>query len=255
MGKKMIFLLLSFSFLFISCKKLEKKSNKNVPKTNLEERKEAMPPVKTYFDENILKEEEEFEGSLWSKKQKSIYKDGRASEIGDIVFVNISDSTKASMQESGSKSYSAKLEGGAAKKFEQGVGGLGKGTYNSSNQLDLSKGSAFDGRISARIEKIDKYGNLFIKGIKKVLVSNRMEKLEVSGFVRPQDISFENNINSDYMDKLEITYNDRVYYIRGEDFKLGENKDSIQAMNPEDNEGKETEIKKANKKRGLFGGF
>lgn len=215
---------------------VEKEAKENLVKNSKETQIASMPDVKVFFPE---KEEEDkrYISSIWGVERKSIYADSKANGIGDIVFVVIKESANAKVDyskvKSGYTNYAGEPEGSGqvfVKKTDSIRGDYGNTTNpkltpkekeaaqytppasDSYNGTSTGKSSfAFEGQISSRIVGIDKYGNLFLKGSKTALVNNEIVVLELSGFVRAQDIKGDNTVDSDLIENMEFLYNGALY--------------------------------------------
>lgn len=100
---------------------------------------------------------------------------------------------------------------------------------------------AFEGQIAARIIGTDKYGNLFLKGTKTALVNNEIVVLEMSGFVRSQDIKADNTVDSEFIENMEFLYNGALYVRQPIiEKEIGSNADMVVAVPVEETKEKTT---------------
>ena len=65
---------------------------------------------------------------------------------------------------------------------------------------------AFTTTISARIVKVLSNGNYFIEGSKEILLNNEKQIMQITGVIRPYDISQNNEISSRYVSDAKISY-------------------------------------------------
>ncbi|MCI6565447.1 flagellar basal body L-ring protein FlgH, partial [Campylobacter sp.] len=64
----------------------------------------------------------------------------------------------------------------------------------------------FTTTISARIVKVLSNGNYFIEGSKEILLNNEKQIMQITGVIRPYDISQNNEISSRYVSDAKISY-------------------------------------------------
>ena len=77
----------------------------------------------------------------------------------------------------------------------------GKGSINRQEQVNL--------RVAATITQLLPNGNLVISGKQQMVINYDMRELQISGVVRPEDISSENTVNYDQIAEARITYGGR----------------------------------------------
>lgn len=161
--------------------------------------------------------------SLWAAGQDSLFSDRRASRTGDIltVVIEIDDSAEFSntsgRSRSGSESSSITGLFGIPQRLDAA---LPEGA-SSAQAVETSGASTFSGEGStARNEKltlrvaatvVDELPNgvLRIEGVQEVRVNFEMRELLISGYVRPIDISRQNEITYDKIAGAQISYGGR----------------------------------------------
>lgn len=161
--------------------------------------------------------------SLWSGERHSLLGDRRAIQRGDIltVVIEIDDSASISNSTDRSRNGSEELsipslfgipqrvdeslpEGaslGSAVSVNSSSSFGGDGSVRRNEQLEL--------RVAATIVNVMPNGVLAIEGTQEVRVNFEMRELLVSGFVRPQDISRQNEITYDKIASARISYGGR----------------------------------------------
>ena len=60
--------------------------------------------------------------------------------------------------------------------------------------------------ISARVVKVDEYGNLEISGSRLISVNGQDQVIKISGVIRPSDIQPDNTISSEYISDAKIIF-------------------------------------------------
>lgn len=161
--------------------------------------------------------------SLWSGSQQSLLGDRRAIKRGDILTVvieideeaEISNDTQRSR--SGSESLNMphllglpqrldrKLPEGATSADAVELGSSssagGKGSVKRSEKLEL--------RVAATVVDVLPNGVLAISGTQELRVNFELRELLVTGYVRPQDISRQNEITYDKIASARVSYGGR----------------------------------------------
>jgi len=161
--------------------------------------------------------------SLWSRSRGSLLGDRRAVQRGDIMTVVIEIDDKAeisnatSRERSGSENMSipsffglpqrinerlpegASMESAVATNSSSASGG--NGSVRRNEKLTL--------RVAVTIVDVLPNGVLSVQGSQEVRVNFEMRELLVSGFVRPEDISRQNEITYDKIASARISYGGR----------------------------------------------
>ena len=162
--------------------------------------------------------------SLWQQGSRSFFKDQRANRVGDILTVVVQISDKAALNNTTTATRANKENIGASKffGFETKIGNiLPGGNTDPSNlaSIDSSKNTTGGGtigrqedittRVSAIITQILPNGNLAIKGTQQVRINDEMREVGVEGVIRPEDISYDNTIQSEQIAEARISYGGR----------------------------------------------
>lgn len=161
--------------------------------------------------------------SLWSRSRRSLLGDRRAQSAGDILTVVIEINDKAEFSNSSQRGRSGSedmsvsalvglpevinqaLPTGATLDPAVGVSGAstssGSGTIRRNEKLTL--------RVAATVVGTLPNGVLQIQGSQEVRVNYELRELLVTGFVRPEDISRQNEIPYDKIASARISYGGR----------------------------------------------
>ncbi|WP_040604489.1 flagellar basal body L-ring protein FlgH [Sagittula stellata] len=161
--------------------------------------------------------------SLWSAGQASLLGDRRAMKRGDILTVVILIDDSAEIQNStsrsrnGSESLAIPDLFGVPERINQGI--TDGASLDSAVDLNSSASSGGDGsvrrsesltlRIAATVVDVLPNGILSIEGSQEVRVNFELRELLVSGYVRPEDISRQNEITYDKIASARISYGGR----------------------------------------------
>lgn len=161
--------------------------------------------------------------SLWRSGARSFFKDQRASQVGDIMTIQINITDTASLSNSTATSRSgdqtATIDGmfGLEQPLERalpGTGSLATGFGTSSNSTSNGTGSVNRSEniqlsVAAVITDVLPNGNFVIAGRQEVKVNAEVRELIVSGIIRPQDISADNTIAHTQIAEARISYGGR----------------------------------------------
>lgn len=161
------------------------------------------------------------EGSLWKDngQLRGLFSTYKARRVGDIITVNIVESSSATNNATTKTGRKSALEGqmegffNAEKRypasqpffnpFSKVKGGLDSSFDGSGATTRSGKVSAF---VAARVIEVLPDGNLRITGSRDVTVNKEKQFITLSGIVRPWDISPDNVVLSTYVADAKITY-------------------------------------------------
>ena len=163
------------------------------------------------------------QASLWSGGQRSLLGDRRAMKRGDILTVVIEIDEQAEISNSSERSRSGSESLGIPQLFgvPQRVNRtISEGaSLDEAVSIDSSSESRGDGsvrrreeltlRVAATVTDVLPNGILGIEGAQEVRVNFEMRELFVSGYVRPEDISRQNEITYDKIASARISYGGR----------------------------------------------
>lgn len=163
------------------------------------------------------------ESSLWTRGRGSLLGDRRAMNRGDILTVVIEIDDKAEMNNSSARSRNGNEQMkvgalfGLPQKVEQRLPGgasLSPGVdFGSSSdaqgQGKISRNEKLTLRVAVTVVGVQPNGILVIEGRQEVRVNYEIRELWVSGFVRPEDVSRQNEITYDKIAAARISYGGR----------------------------------------------
>jgi flagellar L-ring protein precursor FlgH len=161
--------------------------------------------------------------SLWSKDRESLLGDRRAGTRGDILTVVIEIDDKAEISNKTERSREAGQEMGVPQLFglpQNYAKNLPLGASIDPMVAIHSKSSAEgDGevkrrekltlRVAATVVEVLQNGVLRIQGTQEVRVNFELRELLVTGYVRPEDITRQNEITYDKIASARISYGGR----------------------------------------------
>jgi flagellar L-ring protein precursor FlgH len=160
------------------------------------------------------------DNSLWTTGARSFFHDPRASHHGDILTVNISIADAAKISDTTARGRTNSdnanltnffgLEGPLTSALPAGanpaslvkmgsdMSNSGTGSVDRSETINLT--------LAAIVTQVLPNGNLVIRGHQQVRVNTELRDLQVSGIVRPEDITSSNTIDLSQIAEARISY-------------------------------------------------
>lgn len=184
-------------------------------------KKEVVRPDVTEAPIQQLSQPAPAAGSIWrgESDKNMIFTDKKARYINDIVTIIVAEAAsggnKASTSTSRDTSSDAAITSflGIENQIignNANMGGKIALGGSSSNALkgagDTSRNNTLIARISARVIRVLDNGNLLIEGRRQVTINAEDQYLIIGGIIRPQDITAENTISSQYISDARIVY-------------------------------------------------
>ncbi len=148
---------------------------------------------------------------------RALFEDRRARAVGDILTININETTAASK-----KSGSTAARNGSNEMSVSGLLGLpGKsllGSNLSANSVstfggtgDSASNNAFTGIITVTVVEVLPNGNLLVSGEKQIGINQGSEFVRFSGVVNPATVSATNVVSSTQVADARIEYRGNGY--------------------------------------------
>lgn len=173
--------------------------------------------------------------SLWTGARGSLLGERRAMERGDILTVVIEIDDRAEFSNSSDRSRSAsqslsipQLLGfpqRADPRLPEGASLANAVSVDSSSSAggdgSVSRNERLTLRVAATIVDVLPNGVLSISGLQEVRVNFELRELLVSGFVRPNDITRQNEITYDKIASAKISYGGRGHITDMQQPRLG----------------------------------
>jgi flagellar L-ring protein FlgH len=137
----------------------------------------------------------------------TLFSDHKAVKVGDVLQIIIMESASAThtAERSNQASTQSSLGPGAGK-----LGFLPLWGYSGSSQSAAKGGASrtesFVGRVSVTVRGISPAGNLMVEGERAVQVNKDLQKIKLSGEVRPQDVQRDNTVLSTAVANAHIEY-------------------------------------------------
>jgi flagellar L-ring protein FlgH len=161
--------------------------------------------------------------SLWRPGSRAFFHDPRAQKVGDLLTVQIDIGDKAKIANTTTRTTTATEKASAPNLFglESRLKGFLPDAVSPSSLVNLGSDSANTGTgtvdrsesitltVAAVVTQLLPNGNLVIQGQQEVRVNNEVRVLQVSGVVRPEDISSANTILHTQIAEARISYGGR----------------------------------------------
>lgn len=161
--------------------------------------------------------------SLWHSGPQSLFGDRRARARGDILTVVVEIDDEADISNETSRARSGSDEVGVSALF--GLPALAdvvlpgantlqpavsaSGTANSNGSGSVAREEEITLRLAATVQDVLPNGHMVIRGSQEVRVNFQLRELQVSGIVRPEDVSRRNEITYDKIADARIVYGGR----------------------------------------------
>jgi flagellar L-ring protein precursor FlgH len=152
-------------------------------------------------------------GSLWTTggTLSNMARDDKASQVGDLITINILETTTASASGTakGSRSFSASSGITAALGVIKPTAPIANiFSPNSQNSLDGSATTASSHSLSTNLAgsvvKVLPNGYLVIQAARDVYIDNQRQHVTVRGVIRPSDIAPDNSVPSTAVANLQV---------------------------------------------------
>ncbi len=145
----------------------------------------------------------------------SIYTEKRARRVGDVITVMIQEVNQATNSASSHDQKSGSVVLGAGNGFLGSTNFLNNninnnigvgGGINHQGQGDSSRSSKVTGQMTAKIISVLPSGNYLIEGNRYVEVNDEKQTIDVTGEIRPDDISSDNTVLSTRVANAKIKF-------------------------------------------------
>lgn len=158
--------------------------------------------------------------SLWQSDSKTFFKDQRATQVGDILTVLVDIKDEADFENTTERTRSSE-EGVGLPNFlgyETALDQILPTDIDNANLVNLNSDTSTTGdgkiereesvklRLAAVVNQVLPNGNMVITGNQEVRVNFEKRILQVTGIIRPQDISIDNTVTYDQIAEARIVY-------------------------------------------------
>lgn len=177
----------------------------------------------TPLPDDVVPETPTDASSLWTAGRSSLFGDRRAAQRGDILTVVIEIDDKAEISNSSDRSRAGSENMGVPSLFgipqrlndslpegasmAEAVNTTGASSYSGAG--NVSRNEKLTLRVAATVVEELANGVLRIEGQQEVRVNYELRELIISGYVRPIDISRQNEITYDKIAGARVSYGGR----------------------------------------------
>ena len=163
-------------------------------------------------------------GSIYNNRQNdNFFGRSRNYRVGDLITVLLNESTQANRQQSGNVIREASndvIPSGLTSKVmripekvlgSRGIGALDGLNLNTAKVDSTGSGEAnqlatLNGAVSVTVVEVLANGNLMVRGEKQLALTEGSEIIQVSGILRPNDVSPNNMVQSRRLANAQISY-------------------------------------------------
>lgn len=154
-------------------------------------------------------------GAIYNGRQSDqFFGRGRDYRVGDVVTVILNEATQGQRSQSANVSRTTSndvVTPGLTQKIaglSSIFGGinLNESEITSSGSGDIGQGATLKGEISVTVVEVLANGNLVLRGEKQMALSEGTEIIQVSGIIRPVDVSPNNTVQSRRLTNAQFVY-------------------------------------------------
>ncbi len=161
--------------------------------------------------------------SLWKAGSRAFFKDQRAAKVGDILTVLVSFDDKAQLNNETQTQRTTNeqdtmpnvfgFEGSIAKvlpkSFNPATAVNVTGATNNDGKALINREEKITLEVAALVTQVLPNGNLVVQGHQEIRVNYEVRDLQVTGVLRPQDISSTNDVTLDKLAEARVSYGGR----------------------------------------------
>jgi flagellar L-ring protein precursor FlgH len=153
------------------------------------------------------------DGSLWVSQSNhlNLFRDFKARDVNDVVTIVVSESTQASSAADATSNRASTAQIGMAnlfgaekkiKELSNAVNGSGTTTFKGNGAT--TRATTLTTTVTARVKSVLPNGYLVIEGVRTLSLNNENQVIYVTGVLRPEDISANNEVPSAAIAQMEI---------------------------------------------------
>ena len=152
--------------------------------------------------------------SLWSESMGfgDLFSDPKARRAGDVITIQIAESSSASNSADTSTDRESSLSAGISELFGINTSDLDNLSVSGEIESEFegsgstSRSGKLDAYITARVVEVMPNRNLKVTGSREIMVNNEKQIMMIYGVVRPRDISENNVVLSTFVADARIAY-------------------------------------------------
>ena len=161
--------------------------------------------------------------SLWKAGSRAFFKDQRAAQVGDIltVLVNFNDKAQFNNETQTQRTTNEQDTMPNVFGFESQLGKILPKSFNPASAVNITGATNNDGKatinrqeqvtleVAALVTQVLPNGNLVVQGHQEIRVNYEVRDLQVTGVLRPADISSINTVPLDKLAEARVSYGGR----------------------------------------------
>jgi flagellar L-ring protein precursor FlgH len=174
--------------------------------------------------------------SLWQAGTRAFFKDQRATQVGDILTVVINLSEQAKLENETTRTRNSAEVSGMANMFgfETQLQKILPHDSKPASLLNAASNSSSDGHgkitrtdqvnvnIAMLVTQVLPNGNLVVMGHQEMRVNYDVRDLQITGVIRPLDISSTNTITLDKIAEARVNYGGRGQMMDAQQQRYGQ---------------------------------
>ena len=174
--------------------------------------------------------------SLWKAGSRAFFKDQRAAQVGDIltVLVNFDDKAQFNNETQLQRTTNEQDTMPNVLGFEGQIGKILPKGFNAASAVNVTGATNNDGKatinrqeqvtleVAALVTQVLPNGNLVVQGHQEIRVNYEVRDLQVTGVLRPQDISAINTVALDKLAEARVSYGGRGQLTNTQQPRYGE---------------------------------
>jgi len=157
--------------------------------------------------------------SLWKAGSRAFFKDQRAAQVGDILTVLVSFDDKAQLNNETQTQRTTNEQDTMPNIM--GLETVLPKAINLANAVNVTGATNNDGKalinreekvtleVAALVTQVLPNGNLVVQGHQEIRVNYEVRDLQITGVLRPQDISATNGVTLDKLAEARVSYGGR----------------------------------------------
>lgn len=174
--------------------------------------------------------------SLWKAGSRAFFKDQRAANIGDIltIMVNFNDQAQFSNETQVQRTTNEQDTLPNVLGFESQIAKVLPKSFNPATAVNITGATNNDGKatinrqeqvsmqVAALVTQVLPNGNLVVQGHQEIRVNFEVRDLQVTGVLRPQDISSTNTVALEKLAEARVSYGGRGQLTNDKQPRYGE---------------------------------
>jgi flagellar L-ring protein precursor FlgH len=174
--------------------------------------------------------------SLWKAGSRAFFKDQRAAQMGDILTVLVNFNNQAQFTNETQIQRTTNEQDTMPNVFglESQIGKILPKAFNPATAVNITGATNNDGKatinrqeqvtmqVAALVTQVLPNGNLVVQGRQEIRVNYEVRELQVTGVLRPQDISSVNTVALEKLAEARVSYGGRGQLTNDQQPRYGE---------------------------------